>query len=622
MSTARSRRSTVAWGGAGLPLIVTLGQTVMALFGYTSASAGVEPVTGPLLSITVLYEAAVIFKQSSGLVLGLFLLIAVAWATQGVTMHRLEHREASYGTATLASVLFFVLFFGVYAPLYGNDAGIAPVQLGLFSLVPVGASGLMVYAAYDYPWSQTVDRAASEEIGEVEADLDRVETTFRETFDRRLDDYQSLAELAPDAVRTVEDRRREFDDQLTGARELIADCRAVSDPEERYSRVGDARQRVDGLQPEAVVDRIESGFRDRVADAVRGEFGDIVVESSFGTPYEVVNLPTDYREFDIAGVDGAVHIRELDRTLVEVVESDASVGTVAAAVDDARQALDRIERHVADREEPVVTAVETAESDLDTVASELDRDRLPFTDRLREIAVAGRTDATRGTRELQRELRRVRDLLHDCEFDTASREAATVGEAADRLVVFVEFAGSVWSAVDARASGANVPAELTDNLVRSLAEAVERADEAVAVGHDDDDRLVFEYADATTEPTAAEEDEAESASDSTTATNEETVAQADAVIDEVLYVLRELSATAESGDTFLQYNLEDLPSSMANPDVLVNLRRFAERQTDLFDRVDLQSPEPPGFLELTAAGDTNIEEAVATTRERFRDRHV
>lgn len=621
MSTARSRRSTVAWGGAGLPLIVTLGQTVMALFGYTSASAGVEPVTGPLLSITVLYEAAVIFKQSSGLVLGLFLLIAVAWATQGVTMHRLEHREASYGTATLGSVLFFVLFFGVYAPLYGNDAGIAPVQLGLFSLVPVGASGLMVYAAYDYPWSQTVDRAASEEIGEVEADLDRVETTFRETFDRRLDDYQSLAELAPDAVRTVEDRRREFDDQLTGARELIADCRAVSDPEERYSRVGDARQRVDGLQPEAVVDRIESGFRDRVADAVRGEFGDIVVESSFGTPYEVVNLPTDYREFDIAGVDGAVHVRELDRTLVEVVESDASVGTVAAAVDDARQALDRIERHVADREEPVVTAVETAESDLDTVASELDRDRLPFTDRLREIAVAGRTDATRGTRELQRELRRVRDLLHDCEFDTASREAATVGEAADRLVVFVEFAGSVWSAVDARASGANVPAELTDDLVRSLAEAVERADEAVAVGHDDD-RLVFEYADATTEPTAAEEDEAESASDSTTATNEETVAQADAVIDEVLYVLRELSATAESGDTFLQYNLEDLPSSMANPDVLVNLRRFAERQTDLFDRVDLQSPEPPGFLELTAAGDTNIEEAVATTRERFRDRHV
>ncbi len=621
MSTARSRRSTVAWGGAGLPLIVTLGQTVMALFGYTSASAGVEPVTGPLLSITVLYEAAVIFKQSSGLVLGLFLLIAVAWATQGVTMHRLEHREASYGTATLGSVLFFVLFFGVYAPLYGNDAGIAPVQLGLFSLVPVGASGLMVYAAYDYPWSQTVDRAASEEIGEVEADLDRVETTFRETFDRRLDDYQSLAELAPDAVRTVEDRRREFDDQLTGARELIADCRAVSDPEERYSRVGDARQRVDGLQPEAVVDRIESGFRDRVADAVRGEFGDIVVESSFGTPYEVVNLPTDYREFDIAGVDGAVHVRELDRTLVEVVESDASVGTVAAAVDDARQALDRIERHVADREEPVVTAVETAESDLDTVASELDRDRLPFTDRLREIAVAGRTDATRGTRELQRELRRVRDLLHDCEFDTASREAATVGEAADRLVVFVEFAGSVWSAVDARASGANVPAELTDDLVRSLAEAVERADEAVAVGHDDD-RLVFEYADATTEPTAAEEDVAESASDSTTATNEETVAQADAVIDEVLYVLRELSATAESGDTFLQYNLEDLPSSMANPDVLVNLRRFAERQTDLFDRVDLQSPEPPGFLELTAAGDTNIEEAVATTRERFRDRHV
>jgi hypothetical protein len=602
-------------------LIATLLQTLMALFGQTSASAGVEPVTGPLLSITVLFEAAVIFKQSSGLVLGLFVLIAVAWATQGVTMHRLEHREATYGAATLGSVLFFVLFFGVYAPLYGGDAGIDPVQLGLFSLVPVIASGLMVYAAYDYPWSRTVDREASEEIGEVEADLDRAERTFRESFDRRLDDYQSLAELAPDAVRTVEDRRREFDDQLGEARELIADCRAVSDPEERYSRVGDARRRVDGLQPEATVDRIESGFRDRLADAVRREFGDVTVESSFGTPYEVVNLSTDFREFGLAGVDGAVHVRELDRALVELVESDASVATVSAAVDDARRALDRIERHVADREEPVVAAVETAAADLDTVESELDRDRLPFTDRLREIAVAGRTDATRGTRELRRELRRVRELLHDCEFDTARREAETVGEAADRLVVFVEFASSVWSAVDTRASGANVPAELTDDLVSLLAAAVERAEEAVAVGHDDG-RLVFEYADVTPEPATDNDEEAEPASEPVTSEETETVAQADAVVDEVLYVLRELSTAAERGDTFLQYNLEELPSSMANPDVLVNLRRFVERQTDLFDRVDLQSPEPPGFLELTAVDDTDVEEAVTTTRERFRDRHV
>jgi len=125
------------------------------------------------------------------------------------------------------------------------------------------------------------------------------------------------------------------------------------------------------------------------------------------------------------------------------------------------------------------------------------------------------------------------------------------------------------------------------------------------------------------EPTTDDgEDEESAAADPTAGEETETVAQPDAVVDEVLYVLRELSTAAERGDTFLQYSLEELPSSMANPDVLVNLRRFAERQTDLFDRVDLQSPEPPGFLELTADGDTDVEEAVTTTRERFRERHI
>jgi hypothetical protein len=94
------------------------------------------------------------------------------------------------------------------------------------------------------------------------------------------------------------------------------------------------------------------------------------------------------------------------------------------------------------------------------------------------------------------------------------------------------------------------------------------------------------------------------------------------VVDEVLYVLRELSTAAERGETFLQYNLDDLPSSMATADVLVNTRRFVERQTDLFDRVELQSPEPPGFFELTAAADTDVDTALSTARERFRDRHV
>ena len=627
MSTSQSRRPTVAWAAAGLPLVVTLGQTLMALFGYTSASAGVEPVTGPLLSVPVLFEAAVVFKESSGVVMALFLLIAVAWASQGVTMHRLEHREATFGAATLGSVLFFVLFFGVYAPLYGGGTGVGPVQLGLFSLVPILASGLMVYAASDYPWAVTVDREASEELGEIEASLDDAQATFREAFDRRLDGFEELSTTAPEAVDTVEQRREEFQSQVDDARQLLADCRSIDDPERRRSRAGDARRRVDELRPTATVDRIESGFRDRLTDAVRGAFGDRTVESAFGSPYEVVNLPTRFREFDVPGVEGDVHVREVDRALIDLIESDASVATVASAVDGAHREFDRLERHVADRETPVVETIRQAESDLETAESEVERDRLPFADRLSEVVVDGRTEATPGTRELRRELRRVRDRLHDCEFDTAGREADTVATSADRLVVFVEFAGAVWSAVDTRASGSNVPEELDDDLVSVLATAVERADEAVAVAHEDD-RLSFEYADVTPD---AESTEASDETDETDATDPtdadggsetDNVQQPEAVVDEVLYVLRELSTAAERGETFLQYNLDDLPSSMATADVLVNTRRFVDRQTDLFGRVDLQSPEPPGFFELTAADDTDVETALSTARERFRDRYV
>jgi len=318
-------------------------------------------------------------------------------------------------------------------------------------------------------------------------------------------------------------------------------------------------------------------------------------------------------------------VREVDRALVDLVESGASVATVASAVDGARREFDRLERHVTDRETPVVEAVERAETDLETAEAEVERDRLPFADRLSEVVVDGRTDATPGTRDLRRELRQVRDRLHDCEFDAAEREAASVADAADRLVVFVEFAGAVWAAVDTRADGSSVPEELDEDLVSVLAAAVERADEDVAVAHDDG-RLAFEYADVSPEPetTAEAGADTDEEPDAATGAGQETeqVRQPEAVVDEVLYVLRELSTAAERGETFLQYNLDDLPSSMATADVLVNTRRFVERQTDLFDRVELQSPEPPGFFELTAAADTDVDTALSTARERFRDRHV
>jgi len=56
--------------------------------------------------------------------------------------------------------------------------------------------------------------------------------------------------------------------------------------------------------------------------------------------------------------------------------------------------------------------------------------------------------------------------------------------------------------------------------------------------------------------------------------------------------------------------------------VLVNVERFAGRQSDLFESVDLQSPEPPGFIEFTPADGESIERSMSTARERFREKYT
>ena len=625
MVAEHSRRSLAAWGVAGLPLVATLVQTLMALFGYTSESAGIEPVTGPLLSVPVLFEAAVVFKQSSAVVLGLFLLIALAWAGQGIGMFVLESREAAYGAASLGGVLFFVLFFGVYAPLFGAEAGVPLAQLVLFSLVPVIASAAMLYGAYRYPWERTVERRANADLGEVESELSRIESRFDDGFDRRFPD-ESLTTLAATAPRAVEDAREDradFDSDVREIRDRIEECRSLP-PERRHRAVTEIETRVGSLSADERLDTIESDLCDRLASRLEAEYGTITITSPLGEPYELVNLPTQYREIDLPGASGPVHVDRLGETLAELAR-ESSLGTVAEAVESADRAIERTERYVDDRASETLSAIETAEDNCSTVESQVRDRRLTITDRLEAIVIDGRTEAVAGVSDVRDDLQRARDRLHACDFDDAARIAREAADTSDQLVLIAEFAGVVSSAADGGRQSVSVPADLPTGVGDALANAAERAHQGVTVTVRDG-TLQFDHP-TTTDRDTDDADEPEqtgggSVAEQTTQTTErETVAPMESVVDEVLYVLGEFVEKASPEETVLQYSLSELPESMATRDVLINVRRFAQRQSDLLEDVTLQSPEPPGFVEFTA-NDTDIDRALEQTRERFRERYT
>ena len=624
MATPDSRRSTVAWGVAGLPLVATLVQTLMALFGYTSESAGVEPIADPLLSVPVLFEAAVVFKQSSGVVLGLFVLIAAAWIGQGVGMYLLERREAAYGAASLSAVLFFALFFGVYAPLFGSAAGVPIWQLGVFSLIPVIASGLMVYGAASHPWERSVERRANADLGGVETTLDTAEGAFADGFDRRFPDraLDRLATLAPEAVADAKEDRREFEQTVTDIRERVAECRSL-DPEARHRAVTETERRADGLAPEERLDEIETDLRERVATRLREEYGDVSVESSFGGSYRLVNLPTQYRELELPGADGPVHIDRLGETLTDIAH-EAQITTLGETAERVERELGRIRSYLDREEQRTREAIETTEENLTTVERRLDDDRLTFDDRLDAILREGRTEASPGITGIRRQVEDAKRSLHDCDFESAARTAQRAADDSSTLTLVVEFAGGLSSAVAGGRESVGVPDGAPDDVVDSLASAAETAHEGVQISRTGG-RLQIQQP-GTADATVSEPEEPEP--DTTSETSETgggpttSVAPAESVVDEVLYVLRELASESDADDRFFQYSLESLPDSLATPDVLVNVRRVTQRQSDLFDDVTLQSPEPPGFIEFTAADDTNVHDALETTHQRFRDQYT
>lgn len=619
-----ARRQAVAWGTAGVPLLVALVQTSLALFGYTSGTAGLTPIAEPILSVPVLFEAAVVFKGSSALVMGLFVLIVAAWAAQGAAMLVAEHREVAYGTATLSAVLFFALFFGVYAPLWSADVPAA--QLGAFSLVPVCATALQFYAVGTYPWNDVVLEETSGDLSRLESELARLRSTFESEYDARFGGVEPLEAVAPGGLDRLREGAAAFRERLDAVESGIEEARTLDDAEAARAARADVESTLAELSVERRIGELDDGFERALTSGLRTEYGGFEVESRFGGRYRTVNLPTDYRELPIPGVDGPVHVDHVADELVDLCARVDDYAAVASAVDAVEAHRATVREYVSDREATVADRVETADRRLDTVEEQVDALDAPFRDRTEEVFVAGRDPDVTAVRDVRADLDAARDALHDCRFDEAESLAAAAADDARTLTTTVELLSTLEASVDAGHGSVSVPASVPTASIEAVLPSIRAGYDRVEISlADGGKRLAFVHggADETADPDYEDDsDDSDDGDGLAAGPSRERVASPEAVVDEVLYAFRDFQTGATDDERVVQYRLEDLPDAVATRDVLVNVERFASRQSDLFDAVDMQGPEPPGFIEFTPASDTSAARALDRTHHRFREKYT
>ncbi len=584
MATGRETKTTLAaWGLAGVPILATFVQTTLAMVETTLGSAGLGGVQDAIRSVAVFDAAAVLMWQSPTLVFGLFILIAGAWATQGVAQFRRRNRDVTFAAAGLVSVLFFALFFGVYAPMFGMDVPIGQV-VGFFA-VPVVASGAAIGAALRHDWDEKVVEEKSAELAEVASELEDARETFEE------------------------------------------------------------------IDPETEVERIDDELRERVASGVKTTYGTVKCWSRYDRAYELVNLPSRFREVDVPAFDTSVHVDRVSDVLSDHVEEGDDLQTIGAAVEQVDDHVERIEAHVGEREDAFAETAEAAESDLETVESKTERFDGRVGDRLVEVAIEGRHDDLPSVRNVRSELDAGRDDLHDCRFDDAERRAESAAADAGELVTFVEFLWSVVGTIDHGGERVSLPSGVDEELVAELRPAFERDYDVEFRVEDGAVWLTYPEESATAGSDAApaasgsgsvgavesrgddgrEADGRKAGSreasgrdaDGDSRDRHDERARPEEIIDSVLFVLRELkSAGRETDADRAQLQTGDLPESVATPAVLNRLEQFGKRQTDVVAEFDVQEGAPPGFVELVPKDGTSTDRAIDALHERYQEQYA
>ncbi|MFC4540382.1 type II CAAX prenyl endopeptidase Rce1 family protein [Halosolutus amylolyticus] len=418
------------------------------------------------------------------------------------------------------------------------------------------------------------------------------------TFEERIGEttLERLEPIVPDAVEHVRDLR--------------------SDRREGHE--------FDREQIDRAVRELRRGLEDALAD------GRLKMKPTApdGEPYEIVNLPSRYRELSIPPSDRTVYLGDAEQAVQDRLENGTlrEAAMAAEAVDEHRE---EITNHVCRNERQIVELRREVTATLTDVRELVERLDGALADRVDDFVLAGRHDEFEGIAEIERDISDATYLLHRCSFNDSQRELRDAAEAADDLLVTVDFLGGLVGTIEHGSGTVELPDAVPKALVSDLTPIIERQYDVdakvtgTAIAINDRNTPDTEDSHSTSRTGSRRTEEGSAAGDVTAGTtasmgSRSGVATGD-VADEILFVLRELDGGTNS--EAVQYQTERLPNSVARSDILEELVVFCRRQTDIVAAIDLQEGAPPGFLEIEFTDRTAAQSGLETLRNRFLDRH-
>lgn len=393
------------------------------------------------------------------------------------------------------------------------------------------------------------------------------------------------------------------------------------------------RHSIDRNAEPDTVNTLERDLRQVIEDALdEGQF-DPTVTSVLGGTYDVVNLPRRFRELTVPPEDETVHVAELEAVVRDALD-DHNLHDIDRTIAAVHNHCREINSYVRRREESYLNKRRKAERTLADIQEITDRFDGALADRVREFVVDGRHEALPSIVDIKRRLDAADRSLHSCAFDDANRVVRNAGQAGDDLLMAVDFLGGVTGTIDHGSGRVGVPDGVAEEFVADLVPILERQ-YAVGVELDGSELVVTSGSSRSgdSDPSRTsdrssrsgyEDSGAASPAESASATGQEESGgheqlTPDVVVDEILFVLRELDG--RDGSDAVECQTERLPDAVARYEVLKPLATFCRRQTDLVASVTLQENAPPGFFEIEFREGTTVSAGLNALRDRFTERH-
>lgn len=387
-------------------------------------------------------------------------------------------------------------------------------------------------------------------------------------------------------------------------------------------------ERLEPLVPETVTRLRDSDDTDTdaahllhrgIEEAVASGELSMAVVSTYGTEYELVNLPTEFREVELSVPGGRYHIETIEgQVSAWLSDEETSIRELSFAVEGILEQQAAIERYVSKHEREFEDRFQSVESDVESVRAVAAQLEGTVGQRARQLVLENRHAEFDGVTAITAGLEEAKRALHQCAFDDAMNRLGKQERAVDGLLTAVDFVRSLMGGIEHGQTSVRLPSGKTEQLYVELEGLLEEQyDVELAVA---DDRIVIEGE----EPDGDSDDghpsvEDAAKTDSVSDRSVDTIPLA-SVADEILFILRELQTVNSSGES-VEYQTEQLPEAIGRPDVLAALAEFCRRQSTVVSSVTVQDGAPPGFIQIEFADGTGTVAGLESLTTAFVSRY-